>query len=103
MSKKPKSPKKKRGLFNGVLFKLLTAAVFIGCAVLLITTEKDRSDKKKELESIQSKITEYENQNKELQNALDNDDTSGYMEKYAMEERGYAYPDEWRFYDVSRD
>jgi hypothetical protein len=28
---------------------------------------------------------------------------SAYMEKVAVEERGYAYPDERRFYDTSRD
>ena len=28
---------------------------------------------------------------------------SHYMEQVALEEQGYAYPDERRFYDTSRD
>lgn len=38
----------------------------------------------------------------ELQRVLESDDLSYYIEKIAMEERGYAYPDERRFYDTSR-
>ena len=34
---------------------------------------------------------------------LDSDDMSEYMEKVAAEQWGYAYPDEHRFYDTSRD
>ena len=53
--------------------------------------------------NIQSKIDAYEAENMEIQRVLDSNDTSAYMEKVAIEERGYAYPDERRFYDTSRD
>ena len=100
---KTKTAGTKKGIFNSLLVRLLVAAAFVGCAVLIVTTEMDRSAKEKEAVLIQSKITEYERQNAELQQELDSDDISSYMEKAAMEDYGYAYPDEWRFYDVSRD
>ena len=38
-----------------------------------------------------------------MRSTLESDDLSAYMEKIALEERGYAYPNERRFYDTSRD
>ncbi len=102
MSRKVKKVQKK-GLFNKGLVKLTSCALIIGCAVLIITTEKDCAEKEHELAAIQAKIESYEAENTELQRVLDSDDMSDYMEKVAVEERGYAYPDERRFYDTSRD
>lgn len=93
----------KKGLFNKGLVKLAAGALIIGCAALIITTEKDCAEKQQELVAIEAKIEAYEAENMELQRTLDSDDISAYMEKVAIEERGYAYPDERRFYDTSRD
>ncbi len=105
--KKAKKSKKqaanKKGLFNKGLFKLAAAAVIVGCGVLLVTTESDCGDKEDELAAIQAQIDAYNIENAELQRTLDSDDLSAYMERIALEERGYAYPDECRFYDTSRD
>lgn len=98
-----KNTSKKKGLFNRGLFKLAAAAVIIGCGVLVVTTETDCSSKEAELESLQAQIDAYNIENAELQRILESDDMSSYMERIALEERGYAYPDERRFYDTSRD
>lgn len=98
-----KVKQKKKGLFNSGLVKLAGVALVIGCAAVVITTGKDCADKEKELAEVQEKINGYETENTELQRVLDSDDMSAYMEKVAIEERGYAYPDERRFYDTSRD
>lgn len=103
MPKNTKHNKKKKGLFSRALVKLAAGAIIIGCAVLIITTEKDCAEKEQELIAIQAKIDSYEADNMELQRVLENEDMSTYMEKVAIEERGYAYPDERRFYDTSRD
>ncbi|MDE5619932.1 MAG: hypothetical protein K2O29_04425 [Ruminococcus sp.] len=71
--------------------------------MLIFTTEKDCSEKEHELASVQYEIDLYETENTELQRILDSDDITAYMEKIAVEERDYAYPDERRFYDKSRD
>lgn len=91
------------GLFNKSLLKLVAVAVMVGCGVLLYTTERDCRAKEKEMVRIQAKIDSYEEENAELQIVLDSDDMSEYMERVALEERGYAYPGERRFYDTSRD
>ncbi len=103
MPKKPKQKPRRKSLFNRGLVKLAAASVIIGCGVLIITTEKDCAEKERELASVQYEIDLYEAENTELQRVLDSDDITAYMEKTAVEERGYAYPDERRFYDTSRD
>lgn len=94
---------KKKGLFHRGLVKLVAAAVMLGCGVLIAATCKDCAEKEEQLELIQAKIDAYEADNAELQRVLDSDDLNEYMEKVALEERDYAYPDERRFYDTTRD
>ena len=92
-----------KGLFNVNLLKLLAAAFVIGCFVIIVRTYSDCAEKQKELDALNASIAEYTEENEELQRILDSDDLSGYMERSAVEDRGYAYPDEYRFYDTSRD
>ena len=103
MARNNQRQNKKKGLFNSGLVRLVALAVMVGCGFLIFTTNKDCNEKNHELETIQAKIDSYEAENAELQNVLESDDLSSYMERIAIEERGYAYPDERRFYDVSRD
>ncbi len=103
MPNKKKNDTGKKRLFNRGLVKLAAVSVIIGCGVLIVTTERDCAEKEKELSKIQAEIDSYEEENTELQRVLESDDISSYMEKVAVEERGYAYPDERRFYDTSRD
>ena len=56
-----------------------------------------------ELQSIQNKTEEVEAENIELQRILEDDDMNAYMEKIAIEEMNYAYPNERRYYDTSRN
>lgn len=109
----PKNPKDKpkakskvnpkgKNLFNRWLVKLAAITIIVGCGMLIVTTERDCAEKEKELDGIQSKIDLYETQNTEIERILESDDFSAYMEKVAVEQYGYAYPDERRFYDKSR-
>jgi cell division protein FtsL len=102
LAKKIKNKPKKKGLFNRGLFNLAAAVVITVCAALIITTIRDCSQKEKELTRIQAKIDAYKIENEDMQRTLEGDDLSAYMEKIALE-RGYAYPNERRFYDTSRD
>ena len=56
-----------------------------------------------ELRSIDAKKQELEAENVELQRILEDDDMNAYMEKIAIEEMDYAYPNERRYYDTSRN
>lgn len=98
-----KHKQKKKRLFNRGLVRIAAASLVISCAALIISTEKDCAEKEEQLVSIQEQIDAYEAENMELERVLESDDLSDYMEKIAIEERGYAYPNEWRFYDTSRD
>ena len=46
---------------------------------------------------------ELQSNNEELADLIESDDIGRYMEKLAVENNGYAYPDERRYYDTSRD
>lgn len=100
---KSKAKSKGKSLFNRGLVKLAAVTIIVGCGMLIVTTEQDCAKKEMELEGVQSQIDFYEAENTELQRILESDDLSEYMEKIAIEEHGYAYPDERRFYDKSRD
>lgn len=103
MPNRRKNDTGKKRLFNRGLVKLAAVSVIIGCGVLIVTTERDCAEKEKELSEIQAELDSYEAENTEIQRMLESDDISSYMEKVAVEEYGYAYPDERRFYDKSRD
>ncbi len=98
-----RSKQEKKGLFNKVLTRVLAVAIVAGCVMIIYTTERDCAGKERELDSIQAKIDAYEVENADLQQIVESDDMSVYIERIALEERDYAYPDERRFYDTSRD
>ena len=98
-----KNKQTKKGLFNRKLVYAAVTVSVIVCTVLFITTSRDCRVKNNEAKLIEEQIKDYEKENEELQKILDSDDISGYMEKVALEKYGYAYPDERRFYETSRD
>ena len=80
---------------------MAAVAFVISCAVLLVVI--DCAEKEADLVKINDKISVLEGDNEEIERVLSNSDVSSYMEQVALEEQGYAYPDERRFYDTSRD
>ncbi|HAP79087.1 MAG TPA: hypothetical protein DCQ78_02730 [Ruminococcus sp.] len=102
-AKRKKKKARGKGFFNNIPFKLVAVALVICCTVISVSTEYDRMQKEEELLSIKEKIKDYENENAELQQNLEGDDMTAYIEKVAREDFNYAYPDEQRFYDTSRN
>lgn len=86
-----------------ILQRTAAAAAIIGCTVLIISVQSNIAEKNAELEDLKSQISEYEAKNEDLARILDSGDTDRYMEKLAREDYGYAYSDEFRFYDTSRN
>lgn len=104
MTKKKKKRKvKDKSFFSNIPFKIVAIALIICCTAISVSTEYDRMEKEEELLIIKEKIKDYENENAELQQNLEGDDMTAYIEKVAREEFNYAYPDEQRFYDTSRN
>lgn len=78
-------------------------AMIIACIVSFVATQSSLSDMEKEIESIDAKKDEVDEENAELRRVLDNNDMNAYMEKVAVEDMDYAYPNERRYYDTSRN
>lgn len=97
-----KKLKKGKGIF-GIITKVTALAAVIACVVSIIVTNSSHAEMKKELDSLNSKTKELEAENAELERILADNDMDAYMEKIAIEKMNYAYPDERRFYDTSRN
>ncbi len=93
---------KKKGLFGLVSRGIIIVAVIV-CVVSFIVTQTNLTEMESELGDIAEKIDEVEAENVELQRVLEDDDMNAYMEKIAIEEMDYAYPNERRYYDTSRN
>ena len=100
----PEAVKNKKGKF---LFKLLIritiVLALIGCTASIISLQSNIAERKTELDTLRSQAETYEGENEDLERILNSGDIDSYMEKLAREDYGYAYPDEYRFYDTSRN
>lgn len=89
--------------FFSIIIKLTVTAAVLSCVISIVITYSKHSDMQKELDTINQKTKELEAENVELRRILEDDDIDAYMEKIAIEKMNYAYPDERRFYDKSRN
>ena len=60
-------------------------------------------EKRRELAELNVQIETVTAQNEELADLIKSDDIGRYMEKLAVENNDYAYPDERRYYDTSHN
>lgn len=94
--------------FGPVFLMLVKIAVIIvmGFAVVsIVSMQNSIEQKKQEKIALQEEIDVITAENEELNDILQSEDISRYMEKLAVENGSYsyAYPDERRYYDTSRD
>lgn len=75
----------------------------IACFISIISTQASLAEKRKELQTLKVQTDEVKSQNEEYQRLFENDDISEYKQKLAIENMNYAYPNEIRFYDTSRN
>ncbi len=102
LKKRKLGKSKRRGLYN-LIIKIITAAGVIVCAVSIMINYSNHEEMRKELNSINKKAEEIKAENVELERILSDNDMDAYMEKLAIEKMNYAYPDEHRYYDKSRN
>jgi cell division protein FtsB len=93
---------KGRFLFK-LLIRVTVILALIGCTASIISLQSTIAERKAELETLRSQTETYEAENEDLERVLNSGDVDTYMERLAREEYGYAYPDEYRFYDTSRN
>ncbi|MBR1392478.1 MAG: septum formation initiator family protein [Ruminococcus sp.] len=90
-------PKKRLGHVIGAIavFCLIVYSVFN-----IISQQAQIAQLKKQSEELAAQITEQEQRNDEYTRLLSSGDEAEYMERIAVEQLGYAYPNERRFYIV---
>jgi len=100
-------PDRKKYIRRRLGFRLLISAALaifaVFCTVSIVSVQNSIVEKKKELAKIEENIEVLSAQNEELAELIASDDIGRYMEKLAVESGNYAYPDERRYYDTSRD
>ncbi|MBE6875205.1 MAG: hypothetical protein E7496_00500 [Ruminococcus sp.] len=99
--------RKKSNAKQPLPFRILIGAALamfaVFCTVSIISDQNSIVEKRKELAQIEENIEILSAQNEELAELIASDDIGRYMEKLAVESGNYAYPDERRYYDTSRD
>lgn len=100
---KAENRRKKGGPVTRLIVSCAGAAVLIYSVGSFVITEADIAEKKKKLDALEAKAAELDAQNEEYKAILAEDDERAYMEKIASEVLGYAYPNERRFYDTTRN
>lgn len=75
----------------------------IACFVSIILNQASLVEKQKEFQELEQRSKEVKAENEELQRLIEGNDINSYKEKKAFEDMNYAYPNEIRFYDTSRN
>ena len=86
-----------------ILLRIALVLFIAACAAAFVTTQNSIVEKKKELAELEESIETVKAQNEELADLIESDDIGRYMEKLAVENNEYAYPDERRYYDTSHN
>lgn len=103
MAKRNKDTEKKPGFLGKMLFMFAMVLFVLFCAVSFVSVQNSIVEKKREMVALDESIEILKVQNEELEDLIKTDDLGRYMEKLAVENNDYAYPDERRYYDTSRD
>ena len=94
-------PKKKKHPVLNALVTVSGAAFIMYCLSSIVITQAEISEKKQELAVLTEKAEKLEDENDEYRSILSEEDEREFMERYAIEVLGYAYPNERRFYDTT--
>ena len=76
-------------------------AFVLYCVSSIVLTQAEIAEKKQELAVLSEKSEKLEQDNDEYQSILSEEDEAVFMERYAVDVLGYAYPNERRFYDTA--
>lgn len=93
------------GFLSQLVMRSAVVIVIVFAVASIISMQNSIEQKKREKHALQEEIDVITADNEELNDILQSEDISRYMEKLAVENGSYsyAYPDERRYYDTSRD
>lgn len=92
-----RKPKRKHSLIL-VIFTLIGICYFV---FSIIRLNSDIKAKQKEAESLSQEYEQRQLDNEEMRRILSEGNEADLIEKYARENRGYVYPDERVYYDIT--
>ena len=95
---KEKNTEEKNMRLRSRFFVIVLVVIIVIGSVNLVRQISKLSDKKKEIEVLNSEITEQEKQIAEDEYLLDEENELEYIERVAREKYGYAAPGERAFY-----
>ena len=94
---------RRRAVFDWIINRLVAVVLIVACIISVVSTQATLQEKRQELAELEAAIQQADDERAELEKFVGTDDLKGYMEKAAIEELNYAYPNERRFYDTSRN
>ena len=94
---------RRRAVFDWVINRLVAIILLIACIISFVSTQATLNEKRQEAAELEAASEQARDENVELEKFIDSDDLKGYMEMAAIEDLNYAYPNERRFYDTSRN
>lgn len=95
--------KNRKNVLLNIGFALAFVVFVVACIAYIVNTQSGIADKEAELKQLNDRIAQAEDVNGEYKQILNGDGYAEYIEELAIEEFGYAYPDEIRFYDTNRN
>ena len=95
--------KRKGGPLTKLMVHVAAFSFLLVCLISIASTQIEIAEKKHQLEDLKKKKAELQIQYNEYEGILDEKDERLYMERIAIDLLGYAYPNERRFYDTTRN
>ena len=86
---------------HSLLITVAFIAFLVYFTVSIISARSDIKEKQDEVNQLSSQCETVENENKELQNNLDNGDKEDYIERIAREKYGYIKPGDRVYQDIA--
>ncbi|MBQ7013332.1 MAG: hypothetical protein IJN11_05390 [Oscillospiraceae bacterium] len=95
----------KPNLIVRLMVRVPIVLLLIFCVVTIVVKQNSVLEKKQKIAAVEEEIQDLQLDYDELTDILKSADIGNYIEKVAMENDNYsyAYPDEHRYYDTSRD
>ncbi len=102
-SRRQNAKYRRRAVIGWIVSKLVAIGLVVACVISFVSTQATLLEKRQEQQELEAAIEAAKEEQEELEKFIEADDIEGYMEKAAIEELNYAYPNERRFFDTSRN
>lgn len=102
-SRRQNAKYRRHAVIEWIAGKVVAVGLVVACIISFVSTQATLLQKRQEQAELEAAIESAKEEQEELEKFVDADDLEGYMEKAAIEELNYAYPNERRFYDISRN